>query len=271
MITVVRMEVQKFFTLTSNLERLLILTTLWICAKWLVTITLLQLIRTSRNGWRLLIWTNFFFAPGGDLKERLKGFEQYPGVAVNEVFFGSNGHETRPSGGVLLNYTKRRKTPDKHIKSIVQPAHTLCPAGNPHSFFYTGGQPVNEKKEPCLSPFNEPGSADLFRINHYWVKSKEEYKVKLTRGRADVPSRDPKFRYTTGLGRKLDDVFMQDNEVHDTDIWAIGERTWIKKIKIISGWSKEGGSTFSLMELCDLFNERGYDCTVLWSTPMALK
>ena len=34
-----------------------------------------------------------------------------------------------------------------------------------------------------------------------------------------------------------------------------------KKIKIISGWSNEGGSTFSLMELCELFNERGYDCT----------
>ena len=33
------------------------------------------------------------------------------------------------------------------------------------------------------------------------------------------------------------------------------------KIKIISGWSQEGGSTFSLMELCDLFNERGHDCT----------
>jgi len=166
----------------------------------------------------------FLFAPGGDLKDRLKDFEPYPGVAVNEVFFGSNGHETRPPGGVLLNYTQRRKTPDKHIKSIVQPAHTLCPAGNPHSFFYTGGQPVNEKKEPCLSPFNEPGSIDLFRINHYWVKSKEEYKVKLTRGRADVPSRDPKFRYTTGLGRKLEDVFMQDNEVHDTDIWQFLER-----------------------------------------------
>ena len=32
-------------------------------------------------------------------------------------------------------------------------------------------------------------------------------------------------------------------------------------IKIVSGWSAEGGSTFSLMELCDLFNERGVDCT----------
>lgn len=33
------------------------------------------------------------------------------------------------------------------------------------------------------------------------------------------------------------------------------------KVKIASGWSAEGGSTFSLMELCDLFNERGLDCT----------
>ena len=166
----------------------------------------------------------FLFAPGGDLKERLKDFEPYPGIAVNEVFFGSNGHETRPPGGVLLNYTKRREAPDKHIKSIVQPEHTLCPAGNPHSFFYTGGQPVNEKKVPCVSPFNVPGSTDLFRINHYWVKSKEEYETKLTRGRADVPSRDPKFRYTTGLGRKLDEVFLQDNEIEDTDIWQFLER-----------------------------------------------
>lgn len=166
----------------------------------------------------------FLFAPNGELKKRLRDFEAYPGVAVNEVFFGSNGHETRPVGGVLRNYTKRREAPDKHIKSIVQPAHTLCPAGNPHSFYYTAGQPVNEKKEPCLGPFNEPGSADLFRVNHYWVKSKEEYETKLTRGRADVPSRDPKFRYTTGLGRKLDEVFLQDNEVEDTDIWQFLEK-----------------------------------------------
>lgn len=33
------------------------------------------------------------------------------------------------------------------------------------------------------------------------------------------------------------------------------------KVKIVSGWSAEGGSTFSLMEVCDLFNERGIHCT----------
>ena len=57
----------------------------------------------------------FLYSPKGDLKEQLKGFEQFPGIAVNEVFYGSNGHETRPAYGVLRNYTKRRKEVDKHI------------------------------------------------------------------------------------------------------------------------------------------------------------
>ena len=34
-----------------------------------------------------------------------------------------------------------------------------------------------------------------------------------------------------------------------------------KKIKILSGWSDPGGSTVALINLCNLFNERGYDCT----------
>lgn len=166
----------------------------------------------------------FLYSPKGDLKEQLKGFEQFPGIAVNEVFYGSNGHETRPAYGVLRNYTKRRKEVDKHIKSICQPALTLCSAFNPHSFIYTQGMAVNENKQQCPGPFNDAATADIFRINHYWVKSKEEYETKLTRGRADVPSRDPQFRYTSGIGRKLDEVFLQDNEVEDTGIWKFLER-----------------------------------------------
>lgn len=172
---------------------------------------------TDQSRWMAFIdLDEFLFSPKGDLKTTLKDYEQFPGIAVSEVFFGSNGHLTRPAGGVLRNYTKRRKDVDKHIKSICQPVATLCSAANPHSFLYTQGTPVDENKKPCGGPYNEPGSADILRVNHYWVKSKKEYETKLTRGRADVPSRDPRFRYTTGLGRKLDDVWKQDNEVEDT-------------------------------------------------------
>jgi hypothetical protein len=34
-----------------------------------------------------------------------------------------------------------------------------------------------------------------------------------------------------------------------------------KKIKIMSGWSAPGGSTVAFINLCNLFNENGYDCT----------
>ena len=34
-----------------------------------------------------------------------------------------------------------------------------------------------------------------------------------------------------------------------------------KKIKILSGWSAPGGSTVAFINLCNLFNERGHDCT----------
>lgn len=166
----------------------------------------------------------FLFSPKGDLKTQLKDYEMFPAVAVSEVFYGSNGHQTRPPGGVLLNYTKRRKEVDKHIKTICQPQAAICPAFNPHSFYYFQGTAVDENKKAVQGPYNEGGTADIFRINHYWVKSKEEYEKKLTRGRADVPSRDPKFRYTTGLGRKIDEVMLQDNEVEDTSIWEFLER-----------------------------------------------
>ena len=33
------------------------------------------------------------------------------------------------------------------------------------------------------------------------------------------------------------------------------------KIKILSGWSKPGGSTTSFINLCNLFNDNGLDCT----------
>jgi hypothetical protein len=101
--------------------------------------------------------------------------------------------------------------------------HTLCPANNPHSFVYTNGVPVNENGEPCPGPYNEPATADILRINHYWVKSKEEYRTKLERGRADVPARDPKFRYSQ-QGRDLEKVILQNNEVEDTEIWEFLER-----------------------------------------------
>jgi len=159
----------------------------------------------------------FLFSPEGELIENLKEFEtKCPGIAVNEVFFGSNNHLTRPDGLVIESYTKREKELNKHIKSICQPNYTLCPANNPHSFVYMQGQAITENGEVCGGAFTETHSSDKFRIHHYFSKSKEEAEVKLNRGRADVPKRDPMFRYGTGLDDfSFDDYCAGANDVED--------------------------------------------------------
>ena len=161
----------------------------------------------------------FLFSPKGKLVKQLKKYEDVPGITVNEVFFGSNGHLTRPDGLVIESYTKKEKLPNKHVKSICQPAYTLCPANNPHSFVYLQGQATTEKKELSNGAFTEEHSSDIFRVHHYFSKSREEAEVKLDRGRADVPKRDPMYRYGTGLdGFNVNDYCAGANEVEDTII-----------------------------------------------------
>jgi len=157
----------------------------------------------------------FLFSPKGSLATNLDKYKQYPGIVVNEVFFGSNGHIDRPKGLVIENYTKREEKLNLHVKSICQPSRTLCPANNPHTFLYFGGTGVTENGVPSTEPLTPTHSSDVFRIHHYWVKSKEDYEGKIRRGRADVPKRDPNFRYSTGIGRTVENVITLDNEVED--------------------------------------------------------
>jgi hypothetical protein len=180
----------------------------------------------------------FLFSPKGHtptgwLPKELEAFETtVPGIAVNEVFFGSNGHKKKPKGLVLESYTKREEVLNLHIKSIVQPKYTICPANNPHSFLYVGQPPSpagTEEFKPCPGPFTETHSSDVFRIHHYFSKSREEAKVKLDRGRADVPKRDPMFRYGSGISVTLDDYCAGSNDVEDNYMVESGLTDIVKK------------------------------------------
>ena len=55
----------------------------------------------------------FLFSPTGrPLPEVLARYERWAGVGVNRVTFGTSGHETRPPGLVLENYTRRIDLPE---------------------------------------------------------------------------------------------------------------------------------------------------------------
>ena len=60
---------------------------------------------------------------------------------------------------------------NRHIKSIVNPAQTLCPSFTPHNFvhFNTQHPPVDENRAPLQGPFRNPANpftVDRIRINH---------------------------------------------------------------------------------------------------------
>jgi hypothetical protein len=125
----------------------------------------------------------FLFSPTlTALPEILPEYEQHPAVVANWAVFGSSGHKTRPAGLVIENYLWRlpdERRRNHNVKSIVDPRRTLHSAGvNPHAFIYADGFAVNELHHPLdrkpLGEMPEVSFARL-RINHYYIKSEQEW------------------------------------------------------------------------------------------------
>ena len=154
----------------------------------------------GRTKWLALIDADeFLFSPKGSMPAKLRAYEAYPGVGANWLMYGPNGHDERPEGLVMDNYTATIQNygvpVNCHTKSIVQPKKVLC-INNPHYAIYKGGRfAVDERKEPIdnFSSFSEQAGRvftplnrrDVFRVNHYSTRSLEDLRVKCARGYAD--------------------------------------------------------------------------------------
>ena len=177
--------------------------------------------RTSR--WIAFIDVDeFLFSPKmPSLAEALKPYESHPGVFVNWQLYGSSGHNLRPAGLVIENYTKRAPTNfprNLKGKSIVNPREAVK-FNSAHYFHYRDGKSaVTENFEPVRAQMivSRDGrtrttqssvtqvSVEHLRINHYCVKSQADYSLK-----AKDPARQ--WRY----GREFFDVHDR-NEVMDS-------------------------------------------------------
>lgn len=128
------------------------------------------------------------------IPELLKDFEEYGGLGINWILYGSSGHKTKPEGLIIENYTYRSNDdfdPNRHIKSIVNPRKVKSCA-NPHFFIYTDSNyAVTENKEKIDGPFSAKNSMGKIRINHYFTRSKDEFIKKIERGRADNEKKRP--------------------------------------------------------------------------------
>jgi hypothetical protein len=165
----------------------------------------------------------FLFSPTlRPLPEILADYEEWPGVGVNWVMFGSSGHKTRPAGLVIENYLQRTGDPDRnrHIKSIVDPSRVAsCPSS--HYFDYVSGYAVDESKQQLESSSTSKSvSFERLRINHYYMKSAEE-----AARRFDFESDSPNTRLQPRMWplrppQIFERLDRRLNELHDETILA---------------------------------------------------
>jgi len=139
--------------------------------------------------WIAVIDLDEFIVPMKDktIPDFLKRFENFSAVEINGLIYGSDGAKTKEPGGVMERF-KRHSIPNhrfnRHIKSIVNPRRVFCFTGA-HETSRISGSAADSHGQPVTINFRdrEP-QQDVIRLNHYMVKSYEEFMVKHHRGSA---------------------------------------------------------------------------------------
>jgi len=155
----------------------------------------------------------FLFAPRHrTLIPALREYEDAPGVVVRWQVYGSSGRERASGEPVIARFVRRAPTSwvrNRRTKSIVDPARALRPVGAHHFEYRDGEWAVDETKRrvglvprsrlkkrlrplygrlgPLLRFFDPYAATDVtsrtvsvehLRINHYPIKSREEFERK---------------------------------------------------------------------------------------------
>ena len=139
--------------------------------------------------WIAIIDLDEFIVPIKDpsIPAFLQRFEKFPVVEINWLVYGSGGAKTKEEGNVMERF-KCHSLPEhrlnRHVKSIVNPRRVFSVIGC-HEVARISGSAVDSHGHPIKRNFRdrEP-QQDVIRINHYAVKSYEEFKAKQSRCRA---------------------------------------------------------------------------------------
>lgn len=108
-------------------------------------------------------------------------YENYNGLGINWVFFGSNGLEkVEGDYSVIKRFTKREIKINHHVKTILK-----LNKGITMSIHSPDSSIVDTNKKSFSGSFNPKGDDNIAQLNHYFTKTKEEFILKVSRGRAD--------------------------------------------------------------------------------------
>ena len=150
--------------------------------------------------WIAFIDLDEFIVPIKDktIPEFLSRFENFPAVEVNWLIYGSGGAKTKQPGTMMERF-KYHSLPghylNRHVKSIVNPRRVFSMIGC-HEVARISGYAADSHGNLIKQNFwdREP-QQDVIRINHYAVRSYEEFVEKQSRGRAAGKTRFITMQY----------------------------------------------------------------------------
>jgi hypothetical protein len=128
---------------------------------------------------------------GNTLDEALAATQGFPNVSLPWHMFGTGGHDTRPPGPVLLNYTARSADPlsrmehSTNFKCIVDPCEVVEVSVHQFRTREFGDLTVNDagrrfsRRDRKSQAFYSNG---FLQLNHYYSKSRQEMRAKFQRG-----------------------------------------------------------------------------------------
>lgn len=152
--------------------------------------------------WIAFIDLDEFIVPVKDksITEFMKRLESFCAVEINWLIYGSNGRKTKTPGTMMERF-KRHSLPNhilnRHVKTIVNPRRVYNMIGA-HEAARISGHTADSHGNPIKKNFRrrEP-QQDIIRINHYAVRSFEEFVEKQARGRASGPQIPRSIEYFT--------------------------------------------------------------------------
>lgn len=151
--------------------------------------------------WLAFIDIDEFIVPIKDpsIPHFLNRFEAFAAVEVNWLIYGSNHLKQHTEGNVMQRFT-RHSMPNhrlnRHVKSIVNPRRVYCMIGCHEAARIGPYNAADSHGNRITRNFRErQPQQDVIRINHYAVKSYEEFCDKQARGRASGKQREVKDNY----------------------------------------------------------------------------
>ncbi len=150
--------------------------------------------------WIAFIDLDEFIVPIKDdsIPSFLKRFEDSSAVEVNWLIYGSGGAKKKLPGTMMERF-KCHSQPthylNRHVKSIVATRRVFNMIGC-HEAARISGSATDSHGDPIKKHFRErEPQQDIIRINHYAVRSYEEFIEKQNRGRASGTNRTVKSEY----------------------------------------------------------------------------